>query len=153
MTHRLLRSFLSTAVVASGLLIGSTALAHKTVSVRLHNDTNDTPMTCKVHKVVTRSNGTSAETLLRTYNVKPKNQRPDADRNKPQNFALTVKYIIKRINGSVVYPKLKLTCKLQTGNNENSSPLWDNNDKSFSQYRLFGSCRSGAYCSTRIQRK
>ncbi len=153
MTHRLLRSFLSTAIVASGLLIGSTALAHKTVSLKLYNDTPDTPMTCKVHKVVTRANGTTAETLLRSYNVRPKNDRPSADRGKPQYFALTVRYIIKRLNGSVVYPKLKLTCKLQTGNNENSSPLWDNNDKSFSQYRFTGSCRSGAYCSTRIERK
>lgn len=150
-------TFISTAIVAAtlavGLLTSSTAMAKKNVSLKLHNDSPDVPMKCSVHKVVTNINGTDVETLLRRYTVKPRNERPAADQSKPQYFSLPVNYIVKRLDGSVVYPRLKLTCELVGANSRNYSPLWANSDKSFSRYRFYGGCRTGAYCTARIDRK
>jgi len=153
MKHAYLRRFLCTAIIAAGFGAGSTAMAKQTISLALHNDTPDSRMTCQVHKVVTNTAGRDVETLLKTYNVKPKNQRSQSVRNKPQNFSLAVKYIIKRLDGSVVYPRLKLTCELAGANSRNHSPEWNNVAKPFRQHRFFGSCRSGAYCTARVDRR
>ncbi len=136
-----------------GLLLGTSAAAKKTISLKLHNQTSSTKMTCQVHKVVTNSSGTDVKTLLKTFNVKPKNQRSASVENRPQSFSMAVRYIIKRLDGSVVYPRLQLTCELAGENSNNHSPEWDHADKSFSTHRFYGGCRSGAYCSTRVERR
>ncbi|MEM6997181.1 MAG: hypothetical protein AAF721_42140 [Myxococcota bacterium] len=148
-THKLL----CMTIVAAGLGLGTTAHAGKRLSLRLHNDTTSTAMTCRVHKVVTNTSGTDVETLLRTFSVKPRNQRASSVAHRPQNFSMSVNYIIKRLDGSVVYPRLKLTCELSEANTRISSPIWDPADKSLSRYRFVGNCRSGAYCSARVARK
>ncbi|MBL4684526.1 MAG: hypothetical protein JKY37_08055 [Nannocystaceae bacterium] len=150
---RPINTLISTAIVAAGLLVGSNALAKKTITLKLHNQTADTRMTCRVHRVVTNTSGDDVDTLLRTFSVKPKNQRSSSVANRPQKFSLAMRYIARRIDRSVVYPRLKLTCELEGHNSENHTPLWDDSVKSFRRHRFYGGCRSYAYCSVRVERK
>lgn len=151
--NTLISTAVSTAVVAAGLLLGTNALAKKTISLKLHNQTADTKMTCRVHRVVTNTSGNDVDTLLKTFSVKPKNQRPSSAADRPQSFSFAVKYIARRIDRSVVYPRLKLTCELEGHNSENHTPLWDDTVKSFRRHRFYGGCRSYAYCNVRVERK
>ncbi len=144
---------LGLALVACGMLASTAAIARTSVSVYLHNASNSDPMTCQVHRVVTNSDGEDVETLLHTLSVKPKDERAESVRNRPQQFMLPIKHIARRIDRTLVYPRLKLTCELSGHNSENHSPLWDNRTQSFSGHRFYGQCSPGRYCTARVQRK
>jgi len=131
------------AVLAFGaaLLVSASALATKSVQVKLDNDHRSRTMKCSVTSVHP-TNGKSKTLAAYTLGAK-----------KSQTKTLAVKYIIKRINKSVVYPHLKLTCELVGQTSRQSSPVWNHTEKSFTTYRFNSSCRDGAYCSVRVERR
>lgn len=153
MKHSRLRRFLGLSIVAGGMLLSTAAIARTSVSVYLHNTSNSDAMTCQVHRVVTNTDGEDVETLLHTLSVKPKDERSARVRNRPQQFMLPIKHIARRIDRTLVYPRLKLTCELQGHNSKNHSPLWDSRAQSFSGHRFYGQCSPGRYCTARVQRK
>lgn len=139
-----LRVLALTAIVAA-VLPSSVALAHQRVSMKLINDSRDSTMTCAVSKVVTNIYDEDIETELKRYTLEPSSS--------PKNVSLTVRYIAKRIDRSVVYPKIKLTCELDQPNTRNPSPAWDLNEKSPSEHRFKAFCRDGAPCSASVESK
>lgn len=153
MKHSRLRHLLGLSIVAGGMLLSTAAIARTSVSVYLHNASNSDAMTCQVHRVVTNTDGVDVETLLHELSVKPKNERSARVRNRPQQFMLPIKHIARRIDRTLVYPRLKLTCELEGHNSKNHSPLWDNREQSFSGHRFYGQCSPGRFCTARVQRK
>lgn len=147
--YRFARIALGLAVLGSALLSTQTASASKVVQLKLQNDSPDKTMTCKVHRILP----SGSESHLKTYTVKPKNQVPASQRGKPVYRSLRVSYVVKPLRGPVVYPKLRMTCKLSTPNTEQRSPAWDDKDKSFAGHRLKGVCSPGRYCSLSIERR
>ena len=151
---RRLHRILALAAVTGGLLASASfAHARQNVTLHLHNTSQSDEMTCRVYRVVTNSSGRDVETLLHTLDVKPKSERAERVQNRPQGFVISVKHIARRIDRSLVYPRLKLSCELDGHNSLNSSPLWDNRDKSFSSHKFYGQCSPGRYCTTRIDRR
>ncbi len=154
MKHRRLRRLLALTTVTAGFLAAASfAHARQNVTLHLHNTSQSDEMTCRVYRVVTNSSGQDVETLLHTLDVKPKSERAERVQNRPQGFVISVKHIARRIDRSLVYPRLKLSCELDGHNSLNSSPLWDNRDKSFSSHKFYGQCSPGRYCTARIDRR
>lgn len=131
------------------LLCTGTAQATETIQLRLHNQTPDSGMTCRVYRVVKNTSNQDVATQIGVFRPKPKNQRPASVRDQPESFNLAVKHIARRIDRTLVHPRLRLKCKIDgTTNTENQSPLWQ---PPYGSKKFIGSCRPGAYCITRIQ--
>lgn len=130
----------------------SAAMAHTTIEAHLKNTHPDKKMKCTVHRTI-KHNGKDVTSLLKTWHVAAKKDQPSSQQNKAKVFKLRVRNYGRTITRKKVYPKLRLTCEIIGQNSKQHTPMWDNNDKSFSTYRFNGSCRSGAYCSMTIVRK
>ena len=72
---RRLRSLAPAALILGGCLASGSALAHKDITLKLHNDTNGQGVTCTVYKVVANNQGQDVTTQLKRYAV-PRSSSP-----------------------------------------------------------------------------
>jgi len=147
------------AALATFALLGSVeapaeAAVRTTIPIYLHNQTRTTPMTCRVTQIKKRGNRPARVSKLAEFDVTPMNDRPDAERNQPERFSVSVTRYGRNYARKDLYYPIQLHCELEGGGNSaNHSPRWDNKDKAFSSHELTGSCRDGAYCSLSIRRR